>query len=101
MLVASGFCYRMLLDESSIARKSQNSPAPARASDRLLSIWGVCRPRLPHDCFVGCDIFREFGLFWGGGDAYAPRPPAVGPVNVLSGIQAPRFLMRSIAVANQ
>ena len=38
MLVAGGFCYRMLLDESSIARESQNSPAPARASDRLLSI---------------------------------------------------------------
>jgi hypothetical protein len=28
----------MLLDESYIARESQNSPAPARASDRLLSI---------------------------------------------------------------
>ena len=39
MLVAGGFCYRMLLDESHIARESQNSPAPARASDRLLSIW--------------------------------------------------------------
>jgi hypothetical protein len=38
MLVAGGFCYRMLLDESRIARESQNSPAPARASDRLLSI---------------------------------------------------------------
>jgi hypothetical protein len=38
MLVAGGFCYRMLLDESYIARESQNSPAPARASDRLLSI---------------------------------------------------------------
>ena len=38
MLVAGGFCYRMLLDESCIARESQNSPAPARASDRLLSI---------------------------------------------------------------
>ena len=37
MLVAGGFCYRMLLDESHIARESQNSPAPARASDRLLS----------------------------------------------------------------
>ena len=39
MLVAGGFCYRMLVDESRIARESQNSPAPARASDRLLSIW--------------------------------------------------------------
>ena len=39
MLVAGGFCYRMLLDESSIVRESQNAPAPARASDRLLSIW--------------------------------------------------------------
>jgi len=38
MLVAGGFCYRMLVDESYIARESQNSPAPARASDRLLSI---------------------------------------------------------------
>ena len=38
MLVAGGFCYRMLLDESCIARESQNAPAPARASDRLLSI---------------------------------------------------------------
>ena len=38
MLVAGGFCYRMLLDKSYIARESQNSPAPARASDRLLSI---------------------------------------------------------------
>jgi hypothetical protein len=38
MLVAGGFCYRMLLDESCIARESQNSPASARASDRLLSI---------------------------------------------------------------
>jgi hypothetical protein len=37
MLVAGGFCYRMLVDESCIARESQNSPAPARASDRLLS----------------------------------------------------------------
>jgi hypothetical protein len=37
MLVAGGFCYRMLVDESRIARESQNSPAPARASDRLLS----------------------------------------------------------------
>ena len=35
--VAGGFCYRMLLDESCIVRESQNSPAPARASDRLLS----------------------------------------------------------------
>gem|GEM_PF-6443417 len=26
MLVAGGFCYRMLLDESYIARESQNSP---------------------------------------------------------------------------
>ena len=39
MLVAGGFCYRMLVDESCIARESQNAPAPARASDRLLSIW--------------------------------------------------------------
>jgi hypothetical protein len=39
MLVAGRFCYGRLLDESSIARESQNSPAPARASDRLLSIW--------------------------------------------------------------
>jgi hypothetical protein len=39
MLVAGGFCYRRLFDESCIARESQNSPAPARASDRLLSIW--------------------------------------------------------------
>ena len=39
MLVAGGFCYRMLLDESLIARESQNAPAPARASDRLLSVW--------------------------------------------------------------
>jgi hypothetical protein len=39
MLVAGGFCYRMLVDESYIARESQNAPAPARASDRLLSIW--------------------------------------------------------------
>ena len=38
MLVAGGFCYGRLLDESCIARESQNSPAPARASDRLLSI---------------------------------------------------------------
>jgi hypothetical protein len=38
MLVAGGFRYRMLLDESRIARESQNSPAPVRASDRLLSI---------------------------------------------------------------
>jgi hypothetical protein len=37
MLVAGGFCYRMLVDESCIVRESQNSPAPARASDRLLS----------------------------------------------------------------
>ena len=43
MLVAGGFCYRMLLDESRIARESQNAPAPARASDRLLSIWGFHR----------------------------------------------------------
>ena len=41
MLVAGGFCYRMLLDESHIALESQNSPAPARASDRLLSIGSV------------------------------------------------------------
>jgi hypothetical protein len=39
MLVAGGFCYRMLLDFLCIARESQNAPAPARASDRLLSIW--------------------------------------------------------------
>jgi hypothetical protein len=39
MLVAGGFCYGRLLDESYIARESQNSPAPARASDRLLNIW--------------------------------------------------------------
>jgi hypothetical protein len=38
MLVAGGFCYGRLLDESRIARESQNSPASARASDRLLSI---------------------------------------------------------------
>ena len=42
MLVAGGFCYGRLLDESCIARESQNSPAPARASDRLLSIWSGC-----------------------------------------------------------
>jgi hypothetical protein len=36
--VAGGFCYGRLLDESRIARESQNSPSPARASDRLLSI---------------------------------------------------------------
>ena len=30
----------MLVDESCIARESQNAPAPARASDRLLSISG-------------------------------------------------------------
>jgi hypothetical protein len=35
--IAGGFCYRMLSDESCIAHESQNSPAPARASDRLLS----------------------------------------------------------------
>ena len=45
MLVAGGFCYRMLLDESCIARESQNAPAPARASDRLLSIQGFLSPR--------------------------------------------------------
>gem|GEM_PF-3956684 len=45
MLVAGGFCYRMLSDESSIARESQNSPAPARASDRLLSIWRFLVPK--------------------------------------------------------
>ena len=39
MLVAGGFCYRMLLDKSCIARESQNAPAPPRASDRLLTIW--------------------------------------------------------------
>jgi hypothetical protein len=51
MLVASGFCYRMLLDESCIARESQNSLAPARASDRLLSIgrFLVSLPR-PFEC---------------------------------------------------
>jgi len=37
MLVTGGFCYGRLLDESCIARESQNSPAPARASVRLLS----------------------------------------------------------------
>ena len=36
--VAGGFCYGRLLDESCVARESQNSPSPARASDRLLSI---------------------------------------------------------------
>jgi hypothetical protein len=36
--VAGGFCYGRLLDESCIARESQNSPSPARAYDRLLSI---------------------------------------------------------------
>jgi hypothetical protein len=36
--VAGGFCYGRLMDESCIARESQNSPSPARASDRLLSI---------------------------------------------------------------
>ena len=36
--VAGGFCYGRLLDESCIVRESQNSPSPARASDRLLSI---------------------------------------------------------------
>ncbi len=46
MLVAGGFSYRMLVDESCIARESQNAPAPARASDRLLSIVGV--PWSPH-----------------------------------------------------
>jgi hypothetical protein len=47
MLVAGGFCYRMLLDESCIARESQNSPAPARASDRLLSISIQATGRMP------------------------------------------------------
>ena len=37
--VAGRFCYGRLLDESCIARESQNSPSPARASDRLLSVW--------------------------------------------------------------
>ncbi len=45
MLVAGGFCYGRLLDESWIARESQNSPAPARASDRLLSIWRFLVPK--------------------------------------------------------
>jgi len=43
MLVAGGFCYGRLLDESCIARESQNSPAPARASDRLLNIWPLAK----------------------------------------------------------
>ena len=47
MLVAGGFCYGMLLDESCIARESQNSPAPARASDRLLSICVHEKHRVP------------------------------------------------------
>ena len=51
MLVAGGFCYRMLLDESCIARESQNSPAPARASDRLLSIWSLGAPASPNLAF--------------------------------------------------
>jgi hypothetical protein len=50
MLVAGGFCYGRLLDESCIARESQNSPAPARASDRFLSI---CVPE-KHDIMSQC-----------------------------------------------
>ena len=38
MLVAGGFCYGRLLDDMRIVGESQNSPAPVRASDRLLSI---------------------------------------------------------------
>ena len=48
-----------------------------------------------------CDVFREYGLFRGGGEAYAPRPPVVRPANRSSDSQAQRFLIRSIAVANQ
>ena len=65
MLVAGGFCYRRLMDESRIARESQNSPAPARASDRLLSIWSGCvlnrqplsaqrKSRAEQDCTMSC-----------------------------------------------
>ena len=68
MLVAGGFCYGMLLDESRIACESQNSPAPARASDRLLSIWGFLSPQ--HQARMSGANVRRRGM--GSPEPWAP-----------------------------
>ena len=49
MLVAGGFCYRMLVDESLIARESQNSPgscACLRPAPQHLESWLLSDPTL-------------------------------------------------------
>jgi len=68
MLVAGGFCYVRLLDESSIARESQNSPdslwgrvVNLRASDRLLSIGSGRREWRRRRSYELCDTFRRAG----------------------------------------
>jgi hypothetical protein len=70
MLVTGGFCYRMLLDESRIARESQNSPAPARASDRLLTIRNRVHQPWIVLIKICCDGYIREGL-------PMPREPAL------------------------
>jgi hypothetical protein len=62
--VAGGFCYGRLLDESCIARESQNSPSPARAYDRLLSIGGLRIAEVGQAPPGGGDTMACVALHW-------------------------------------
>jgi hypothetical protein len=89
MLVAGGFCYRMLLDESCIARESQNSPdscaclrpAPHDQESREPGIDGSSRSiRIfrPSEDGTAVGRGRRLGYTARGLKAVATSPSAVG-----------------------